>query len=157
MPASDRDGAAGLDAGERDGAARVDGDPNADAPPPLAANYAFVSSTAHVICQAAADAGDPRLAGRTYRAWLSDSSEDAIDRIGRANGWVRLDGCPVALAAADLVRDGGIVNPPRIDEHGGDGPASGSLVYGVGTNAAGRVSDNTCGDWSELDQITTIR
>src|SRR5436190_591044 len=81
-----------------------------DVPPPPPPNYMFVTSGTHQppfgtlaaadnACNAAATAAG--LPG-TYRAWLSTSSVDAIDRIAGARGWIRPDGVPFADAPAHL-------------------------------------------------------
>src|SRR5438046_556790 len=70
-------------------------------------NVAFVTSTtqtgnlgglagADAICQSRA--ANAALSG-TYRAYLSTSVTDALSRIDRAGGWVRVDGLPVANSA----------------------------------------------------------
>lgn len=94
-------------------------------PPP---NRMFVTSQTFVMgsiggqagadakCQAAAVAVS--LPG-TYRAWLSSSSADAIDRLGTASGWVRVDGRPFANTQANLAA-GQLYHPARIDEKGVD-------------------------------------
>ena len=69
-------------------------------------------------CQQAADALVPPLAG-TYKAWLSSSSSNALDRLQSASGWVRMDNKPFANTKADLA-NAMLYNPPRIDERGND-------------------------------------
>src|SRR2546428_3153004 len=72
--------------------------PHGDASPTF--NVAFVTSTsqaaaslgslagADALCQARA--ASAQLSG-TYRAWLSDGSTNARDRLGSARGWLRTD------------------------------------------------------------------
>jgi uncharacterized repeat protein (TIGR02543 family) len=73
-------------------------------------NYAFVTSTkqtgnlgglsgADAICQARADAAS--LAGK-FRAFLSTSTVNAIDRFGTARGWIRTDGKPFVDKLNDI-------------------------------------------------------
>lgn len=100
-------------------------------PPP---NRMFVTSATFVpgtlgsvvmadaACQAAANALTPPLPG-TYRAYLSSSNSNAIDRLQSASGWVRMDGKPFANTKADIA-NGMLYHPPRIDERGNDVLAS---------------------------------
>jgi hypothetical protein len=133
-------------------------------PPPR--NYVFSTSAsfdpttlgsaaeADVLCQETAEAGDERLAGRTYIAWLSDDSSDAVDRLGDASGWVRLDDAPFAPSRTALLGNAPtIYYPPRLDEHGNDIVAvSGDpddLYVATGSDSSGRhLLDQDCGDWS---------
>jgi hypothetical protein len=133
-------------------------------------NYVFVTSAllspstigsaaaADAICQAAADAGDARLAGRTYVAWLSDTSSDALDRLGDASGWIRLDGKPFALRRDDLLGTSAPIRyPARLDENGVDlgttvsSPSDLGVATGTGTN--GRLFPGEhCDDWSDATE-----
>jgi hypothetical protein len=99
-------------------------------------NYVFVSSGsivpanlgglagADAFCQASARAAS--LPG-TYVAWLSTTSVDALDRLGDAQGWARLDGRPFARSVDDLALND-LLYPVRLDEFGVDqgpvGPAT---------------------------------
>ncbi len=75
-------------------------------------------SNADMKCQQAANAAVPPLPG-TYKAWLSSSGSNAIDRLQSASGWVRVDGKAFANTKADIA-NGRLYNPPRIDERGND-------------------------------------
>jgi len=75
-------------------------------------NIAFVTSAKYVGGQfGGLDAADKEcarlaLAARlpgTYKAWLSTSTEDAIDRLGSARGWVRVDGKPFADERKEII------------------------------------------------------
>lgn len=111
-------------------------------------NIVFVTSTADTgnlgglagadaICAArAAAAGLPG----NYRAFLSTSSVNAIDRLTGARGWVRVDGRPFADSAAD-VASGRILYPPRIDELGAD---TGAQTTYAKTGSTGLL----CVDWT---------
>jgi hypothetical protein len=123
-------------------------------PPP---NIVFTTSTtqtaalgglagADAICaQRALAAG---LAG-TYRAWLSTSTVNAIDRLGSASGWVRPDGKPVLNNVADIAQDK-LFYPPRLDEFGNDLGADPVVMTATGRD--GRLTvftdSTTCGDFT---------
>jgi hypothetical protein len=119
-------------------------------------NIAFVTSVtyngnlgglagADQKCQALATAAG--LPQNTYKAWLSTSSVNAIDRLGTARGWVRVDGKPFADTKADIVA-GKTFHPLRVDEKGNyDNQAWGSGVW-TGTRYDGTVHPvGTCSDW----------
>ena len=123
-------------------------------PPP---NIVFTTSTtqtaalgglagADAICaQRALAAG---LAG-TYRAWLSTSTVNAIDRLGSASGWVRPDGKPFVNSVAEIAQ-GKVLYPPRLDEFGNDlgaGPVVMTATGRDGTLIAG-TNYTTCGDFT---------
>jgi hypothetical protein len=127
-------------------------------PPP---NIVFTTSTtqtaalgglagADAICaQRALAAG---LAG-TYRAWLSTSTVNAIDRLGSASGWVRPDGKPVLNSVADIAQSK-LFYPPRLDEFGNDLGADPVVMTATGRD--GTLADTnttiTCGDFtSDVD------
>ena len=136
---------------------------NAPQPPPLPQpNIAFVTSVKYAgslgglagadqKCQALATAAG--LPQNTYKAWLS-SSENAIDRLGSARGWVRVDGKPFADAKADIVSDK-ILHPLRVYENGNyDNDPGGSSVW-TGTSSDGTVwSDGTCSNWTSSNSST---
>lgn len=100
------------------------------------------------VCQVSADVAN---LGGTWKAWLSNESVDAIDRI-RGNGpWARLDGVVVfpdhaSLATAPLA-------PIDIDENGvtyTEGCNNTSRVW-TGTRTGGRWDLDDCVDWSTSD------
>jgi hypothetical protein len=125
-------------------------------PPP---NIVFTTSTtqtaalgglagADAICaQRALAAG---LAG-TYRAWLSTSTVNAIDRLGSASGWVRPDGKPVLNNVADISQNK-FFYPPRLDEFGND--LGGDAVVMTATGPDGTLVTSTmyttCGDFTSV-------
>jgi hypothetical protein len=103
------------------------------------------------ICASAAAAGP--WPGH-FRAWLSTSTTNAIDRLGTASGWIRTDGAPFADTRADLI-SGRIHNPIDRDELGMR--VSDRVL--TGTSAAGRGSVDPmfdCGDWSDDGSGTAI-
>jgi len=124
--------------------------------PPQPPNIVFVTSTtydgnlgglvgADQKCQARADAAG--LAKNTYKAWLSTASVNAIDRLGSARGWLRVDGKPFADTKADIVA-GKIFHPIRVDELGNyDNAPWGSYVW-TGTNHDGSRDEDTCSEWT---------
>ncbi|MEZ4398852.1 MAG: hypothetical protein R3B06_02445 [Kofleriaceae bacterium] len=126
---------------------------------PVMPNLVFVTSTtttgnigglagADAKCQsAAAQAG---LAG-TYRAWLSTSTANAIDRLGTASGWTLVDGRPFANTKADLAA-GRIFYPITLDETGAARPFNSAWTA---TNSDGTwISvDNACSNWTSTANV----
>jgi hypothetical protein len=113
----------------------------------------FVTSTLHTgnlggltgadaICQARAAAAD--LPG-TFKAWLSDGSASAGDRLTHADvPYVRVDNIKVADNFNDLV-DGALDAPIAVDELGGSHVG----VVWTGTLAGGQTFIfATCGNWT---------
>jgi hypothetical protein len=132
--------------------------PTATATPQF--NRVFVTTTlqngalgglagADAICAARATAAS--LPG-TYVAWLSTSTVNALDRLGSAKGFVRVDGKPFANSATDIVANK-IFNPLRIAEDGSDVsasivPGSSTLTVYTGTLGDGTVATgDTCSDF----------
>ncbi|HTR52277.1 MAG TPA: hypothetical protein VMJ10_16295 [Kofleriaceae bacterium] len=115
----------GRDAARANGSADAASD--ADAGSNVVANRAFVTSSlqaagslggfagADALCTSLANTAG--LAG-SFRAWVSTSTTDAIDRFTSVRGWVRPDGRPVADLPADLA--GAMRYPLRLDESGHD-------------------------------------
>jgi len=129
---------------------------------PETPNLAFVTSTSHTgalgglagadaICQARAQAAS--LPG-TFKAWLSTADVNAIDRLGSASGWVRIDGKPVAQTPRD-VGDGNFYYPIRLDERGRDVPNS--VVAFTGTTFHGEVHPDAghCRSWTSAAMTDT--
>ena len=125
-------------------------------------NIAFVTSLASYSgnlgglegadeqCQSLATAAG--LPQNTYKAWLSTSSVNAIDRLGSGRGWVRVDGKPFADTREDIAA-GKIFHPLRVDENGDyDNHSWGTSVW-TGTGGSGTVhpSSGTCSDWTSSD------
>jgi hypothetical protein len=100
-------------------------------------------SGADAIC--AAEASDAGWIG-TVKAWLSDSTQDARDRITGVGPWRLPNGVPVAIDTIDLL-DGSIFTPINQDASGSyheNGP-----VW-TGTSENGTRLPETCSDWSSL-------
>lgn len=116
-------------------------------------NFMFVTSTTHTpdlgglsgadaICQSRAQAAG--LPG-SYRAWLSTSMINAINRLGSASGWMLTNGHPFANATGDLAA-GKVLWPPAVDEAGAQQPSS--FVW-TGTQGNGSSNtDGACSDWT---------
>ena len=115
------------------------------------------------ICQARArPAGLEPAQG--FRAWLSDSSDDAYCRIHGLSGkkaalcgqatlpvdagpWVRTDGYPFAPKLVDMLAPRfGVYTPARFDEMGNEIP--GTARYFTGTLETGEGQSYFCGDWT---------
>ena len=124
-------------------------------------NYAFVTSTmqtanlgglsgADAICQARANAAS--LPGH-FRAFVSTTTVNAIDRFGTARGWIRTDGKPVFDKLTDVTTSH-VLYPVRLDETGKD---IGSDTYFTGTNNIGTLwVDGACSDWTSASfSVTT--
>lgn len=82
--------------------------------------------------------------GGTWRAWLSDGNEDAVDRVADVGPWYFVDRCTQATGSmASLLVSG----PERIldrDENGAN--VTGSRW--TGTTKSGRNYGLDCGDWT---------
>lgn len=135
-----------------DGCASRGGWPSA---PPAGAKRVFVTATAHVsdlggllgadrICESAADAAE---LGGAWRAWLSDSREDAISRIPDVGPWFDLRGRKVFNNHANLTTSPLIplaINEQRDDNFGAWWVWTGTWAGGEG---AGQGDQAFCADW----------
>jgi len=103
-------------------------------------------AVADQACQAHAEFA--HLPKNTYKAWLSTTTVNAIDRLGTARGWVRVDGKPFADTTDDIAAQK-IYYPIRVDENGNfDNSAGGSPVWtGTWNNGTLHPSGN-CLDWT---------
>ena len=115
-------------------------------------NRVFVTSTtvdgsfggiaaADAMCSSRAAAAG--LSG-TFIAYLSDSTTNALTRIGASRGWVRRDGAPFADDPTAF-STGKVVFPPRLDELGND---IGNVNIYTGTSY-GVTSTTLCTDWTD--------
>ena len=86
-------------------------------------------------------------APKTFKAWLSTSTVDAVNRITSDGPWVNLNGLKIADNKADLT-DGSLFSSILQDENGTPG-----IVRNVftGTGADGIATVNTCLDWTSID------
>lgn len=90
----------------------------------------------------------PSRSGRAFRAWLSDSTMDAADRIPHGTKpYRRTDGSVFATSWADLA-DGSLNLPLALDEEGNEltGSSFDKSVW-TGTSPAGLYNDSSCSDW----------
>ena len=95
----------------------------------------------------AALAASAGLPAGTYKAWLSTSTVNAVDRLGSARGFVRVDKAPIADQISDLT-SGKILNPIDLDETGHDQRFPGNSDVWTGSNNDGTLgSTGTCDDW----------
>lgn len=101
------------------------------------------------ICQAAATrAGLARAP--SFKAWLSDTSVNAIDRLTTDGPWTRVDGAPVAASKARLA-SGSLVATISVDENGRhvgglNDPVWQRSVW-TGSGERGLSIGRHCGDW----------
>jgi uncharacterized protein YidB (DUF937 family) len=101
------------------------------------------------VCQSlAANAGLANAAN--FKAWLSDSSTNAIDHItsnGSSGPWVRLDGLPIANNKNDLT-DGSLFTSISLDDKG-DYYGEYQNVW-TGTSPDGTQDANrSCNNWTD--------
>jgi hypothetical protein len=86
----------------------------------------------------------------SYVAYLSTSTVNAVDRLGSARGWSRLDGRPVFDTVADI-KANAMFYPPSYDELGG------SVVGDVatGTTDTGVAYGQDCAGWTSTAGMTS--
>lgn len=83
----------------------------------------------------------------SFKAFLSDTSTNAIDRFDSDGPWVRPDGVLVAADKADLTDDT-LFTAITVDESGSYLPASDFFHVWTGTNPDGSGSAGHCSDWT---------
>jgi hypothetical protein len=121
-------------------------------------NLVFVSSVTYATTlgsavaydakcnQLATAAGINNAAGNGYIAWTSDSSSNAVTRLGTAQGFITMDGRPFASTKASFLTNNAILNPIRLSEKGVD---VGEAEVMSGTDPDGTYdADYTCNDWT---------
>ncbi|MBZ9808635.1 hypothetical protein LB542_29170 [Mesorhizobium sp. BR1-1-9] len=93
------------------------------------------------------------VTGKTWAAYLSTSTEDARDRIGKGP-WVNAKGVKIADDVASLHGDAnGITKQTALNEKGemvngrGDTPNRHDMLTGSKPDGT-RIADQTCGDWT---------
>lgn len=101
-------------------------------------------------CQSLAEAAG--VSGKTWRAYLSTSSENARERIG-SGPWVNAKGAVIAESVEALHSDANAINKETgLTENGemvngrGDSPNRHDIL--TGSNPDGTANENTCGDWT---------
>jgi hypothetical protein len=95
------------------------------------------------ICQARATAAGLANASK-FKAWLSDSTHEAKDRLLSDGPWSRIDGFTIANNKADLI-DGRLFTSINQDETGDYG----NPYPWTGTNANGTKATDTCNNWTD--------
>ncbi|AGB47142.1 Collagenase NC10 and Endostatin [Mesorhizobium australicum WSM2073] len=93
------------------------------------------------------------VTGKTWHAYLSTSTEDARDRIGKGP-WFNAKGAKIADDVASLHSDAnGITKQTALNEKGetvngrGDTPNRHDMLTGSKPDGT-RIADQTCGDWT---------
>jgi len=100
------------------------------------------------ICRTmAADAG--LAAPTSFKAWLSDSTTDAVDRFSYGGPWIRLDGVRVADTKADLT-DGTLWTSISIAE---DGAYWHNHRGWTGTSSTGGNTGHNCLNWTSASDV----
>lgn len=79
-----------------------------------------------------------------FKAWLSDSTTNAIDRLSYTGPWVRIDGVKIADSKTDLT-DGTIFSSISQTENG---DYVGNVWVWTGTLQSGNVSAGHCNNWT---------
>ena len=105
---------------------------------------------ADAYCSDLADAAG--VTGKTWKAYLSTSTEDARDRIG-SGPWYNAEGVLVASSVDDLLSENSnLTKMTSLDENGevingrGDEPNRHDILTGSASN--GRSTGSTCEDWT---------
>lgn len=105
-------------------------------------------SAGDAICRARAGAAGLANAG-SFKAWLSDSTTDARDRITSDGPWVRVDGVRVAETKAALTGGLSLFSTVNVTE---TGLYRGLFDYvWTGTNHTGQKASDTCTGWISSD------
>jgi hypothetical protein len=118
------------------------------------ANVVFVTSattTGDLGGRQGADALCNRLAAAgsqpgQYFAWLSTSTDSAVDRMRGARGWIRPDGLPVVDTLDDFTGD--MFHPIRIDEARRDVGTLSVLTASTGAGRLGPPGGVPCADFT---------
>lgn len=124
-------------------------------PAPAHKYRVFVTSTAYqgnlgglaggdTICATRATAGG--MTG-TWKAWLSDSSTDAISRIVDRSPWYTPDEATVVVSSYSQLSTSGSNITIGVDELGGDALSLGLTVM-TGTWGTGLKAPQNCSDWT---------
>ena len=95
------------------------------------------------ICKARAAAAGLSNSDK-FKAWLSDSTTKAIDRLSSNGPWVRIDGVKIADDKADLT-DGTIFSSINQTENG---DYVGNTWVWTGTTQSGDISTGHCNNWT---------
>jgi hypothetical protein len=124
---------------------------------PVTNNLVFVTSAAFpsnlgsaaaydADCNAfATAAGINDAAGDGFVAFVSDTKSKAVNRLGSARGWVRLDGRPFADTLGSLLTSHVLYNAVSLDD---TGTRQQSSQYITGTASDGTLTSATCAGWT---------
>ena len=120
---------------------------------PEAGGFTGIAAGDAICRNRAAAGGLPN--SQSYKAWLSGSTTDAIDRLVSDGPWVRPDGVIVAENKSDLVDNNGIFSSISVDEN-----RAYFTEYVVhtdddawtGTDSQGRGTGVHCNDWTSGNQ-----
>ena len=99
------------------------------------------------FCQAGADRYQ---IGGTWKAWLSDSQTDAIDRIADVGPWYTMNGNLAFQNKAQLAG-----TPSNVIEYDMAGGIVASSSYWTGTNPGGTRAAENCNDWTSSSEMVT--
>lgn len=125
----------------------------------------FVTSTLHNGNLGGLTGGDSICAARataagmtgTWKAWLSDSTTDAISRIADHAPWYTPDESTVVISSYSLLSTPASTVPIVIDESGNDLSSSGNAVL-TATNASGvKVANQHCSNWTDSSNGGNVR
>lgn len=106
---------------------------------------------ADIFCQGKADGVNAIVPVGTYKAWLSDSTADAKDRIGITFfEYFLSDGTIIATGLVDLIDGTALDSAIALDE---TGTAVGALAVWTGTSTAGVGVLDDCTDWTTTGDI----
>ena len=125
-------------------------------------------ANADVHCKAVADsataAGLGSFAGANWKAWLSDSHTNAIDRLADVGPWYLVDGvtkvannkAQLGLVPAQLAHSINKTERGNTPSYASSGP-DGYEFYWTGTSPGGQVSaEGTCQDWTSKTVCTAV-
>jgi hypothetical protein len=90
------------------------------------------------------DAADTATLGGTWKAWLSDSTTDAIDRIADAGPWYLVDKTTLIFNNKANLMTGPLATIGQTE----DGTYVGGVAVWTGTSTGGLGSTDHCTDWT---------
>ena len=106
------------------------------------------------VCNTAASAaGINVIAGNGYVAVTSDTTSNAVARLGAARGWMRMDGEPFADTLTTLFKNNQVFYPIKFDELG---HPHGTEPIATGTSFGGTYSGSACNDWTDGTGSTLV-
>ena len=103
-------------------------------------------------CSALAGAGGLPNSTGTWKAWLSNSTQNATGRLVHPSEPIYLiNGTKIADDWTDLT-DGSLDNPINVDQNGATVPSPSTFTVWTGTNSTGHLSPfaGTCVNWNGL-------